>query len=167
MNKKAAFVKWMDVVFTCLVLLFVTVIMVYLSFIHDKNVENKITELETNIGAEDDLITLLNQPVFFDFDSDGTAEKATVADLLDYSYENNDYSEFEKTLDTFLTPKYKTYTRSWHMRIYDSDGEQIKEFTKKLDKKVLSSKSEATLLFPLKNQNKPIKIVFFIDKISY
>ncbi len=90
MNKKAAFVKWMDVSFTCIVLLFITFIMVWFSVKHTAEIENRITELETNIGAEDDLITFLNQPVFFDIDSDGEAEKATVADLLDYSYENNE-----------------------------------------------------------------------------
>jgi len=167
MNKKAQFVKWADVVFTCLVLLFVTVIMVYLSFAHSKNIENKVTELQTNIGAEDDLITLLNQPVFFDFDNDGTAERATVADLLDYSYEKNDYDEFEKAIKEFLTPKYKTNARSWTIKIYTPDGKLIKDFTEKLDREVQSSKSKASLLFPIKDQNKPIRIVFFIDTIYY
>ncbi len=162
MHKKSQALKWFDIIASTLILVIVASVLMYNSFHKVQSVENKITEIETNMGGGDDLITLLNQPVYFDFDSDSSVERAIVADLLDYSYENNNYREFEKAIRKFFSLKYNTPSMGWSLRIYDSQDNLIKGFKERSGS--ISSKPMTTLLFPVKDKTKPIKLVFFAEK---
>lgn len=166
MNRKSLIFMFGIDVFVVLIIMCVGVFFFMgFSALKEKQVIKTIDERSSFIWRSDDMLVFLRQPKVFDFNSDGSAENGTIADLVVYSYEKDDYDELEKDLHGFFDEKFPKMYEAWSFVIYSlREGKMVKLIANKDFSMQLSSRRPVSdVLIPSKEQNNPLRIVLFWD----
>lgn len=117
MNRKGDFAEGF-VEFASIPIIVIVLMGFWFLLLHESKEKNQ--ETITNFKLNQERLTLLNllkTPVSIDFNNDGSIEYGNVADLISYSYNKNDFNEFNKISKESISPLFADTKCSWSINV--------------------------------------------------
>jgi len=151
-------------VITIILIVMIVWFFINYSIAREKDIFGYAFKIESDIEADSQIISLLNQDVEIDFDEDGNNEKIQMKDLIVFSYLNEDYSIMKEEIRNYLEGIRKSELIGWNVQIFlmpdDDKLEEARVYTFNAEPLIL--KDSELLRFDSDMKNIPSKRIQYI-----